>query len=101
MALPTMNHNEEREWTEAVWDSFLECQHRDSDPGRLSELNNAIEYGSPVEVRKARTWVIKTLRRAAEDFGTGGRTLEQVYGLPNGYLRPGLNFEPKWSQHIP
>ena len=101
MPFPTMNHQEEREWTEAVWNSFLECQHRDSDPGRLSELHNQISYGSPVEVRKARTWVIKALRRAAEDFGLGGRSHEQVYDLPNGYLRSGLNYEPRWSQHLP
>ena len=101
MPVPQMNHNEEKDWTEAVWNAFLECQHRDSDPGKLSELNNAIEYGSPVEVRKARTWVIRSMRRAAEEMGTGGRTLEQVYGLAPGMLRPGWNFEPRWSCHLP
>ena len=101
MPFPTMTFQDEMDWTETVFEAFLECQHRDSDPGRLSELHNQISYGSPVEVRKARTWVIRAMRRAAEDFGTGGRTLEQVYDLPNGYLRPGLNFEERWTQVLP
>ena len=100
MALPTIEYNEERDWTDEVFRVFLECQDINSDPGRLSELHNQISYGSPVEVRKARTWVIRTLRRAAEDFGLGGRTHEQVYGLPNGYLRSGLGYEPRWSRHL-
>ena len=62
MPVPQMDYNEEKDWTEAVWNAFLECQHRDSDPGKLSELHNAISYGNSVEVRKARTWVIKALR---------------------------------------
>ena len=101
MANPTMEWQDEIEWTDEVWDSFLECQDINSDPGRLSELHNQISYGSPVEVRKARTWVIRTMRRAAEEFGTGGRTCEELYGLPPGYLRIGRNFEPRWSQHLP
>ena len=101
MANPTMEWKDEIEWTDEVFRVFLECQDINSDPGRLSELHNAISYGNSVEVRKARTWVIKTLRRAAEDFGLGGRTHEQVYDLPNGYLRAGLNFEPRWSCHLP
>ena len=100
MPVPQMEYNDEMDWTETVWDSFLECQDISSDPGRLSELNNAVMYGNPTEVRKARTFIIRSMRRAAEEFGLGGRTHEEIFGLPPGYLRSGLNYEPRWSRHL-
>lgn len=96
---PTMTQAEEDRWTNAIYDCYMNHVEDADAPENVDFVLNLYQRvfnGTPKEVRQARTWMIKSLRKAAESAGIGHGQYENAYGLPPGYLRSGLNFEPDW-----
>ena len=97
---PSMSIEEEREWTEAVRNAFLEAVEVVDEEGAefVLGLHNSTMSNNVKERKRARSYMIKQLRVAAEEAGY--RRAEDAYGLRRGFLNKGWNFMPDWVRGV-